>query len=78
MSEVSIRHLRNSGGEVVERAAQGERLTITSNGRPVAELIGLPRAPLPLYVVVAHRQHLPVVDPDALRADVDDVLDPST
>jgi prevent-host-death family protein len=36
--DVSIRDLRNKGGEVVDRAARGEPITITRAGKPVAEL----------------------------------------
>jgi prevent-host-death family protein len=42
MTDVTIRELRNQGGEVVGRAAQGEQITITRSGRPVAELRALP------------------------------------
>jgi len=38
VSEVSIRELRNRGGEVIERVVQGERLTVTRDGHGVAEL----------------------------------------
>jgi prevent-host-death family protein len=38
MANVSIRDLRNKGGEVVDRAARGEAITITKAGKPVAEL----------------------------------------
>ena len=36
------RDLRNHGGEIVERAERGERLTITRAGTPVAELTAPP------------------------------------
>lgn len=39
MSEVAIRELRNRTADVLERVAAGEPVTITSRGRPVAELI---------------------------------------
>jgi len=77
MSEVSIRELRNHGGDVVDRVAKGERLTITRSGKPVAELRPLGREPMPLDGVVARRRHLPPVDPDQLRQDLDHVLDPT-
>jgi prevent-host-death family protein len=77
MSEVSIRELRNHGGDVVDRAAKGERLTITRSGKPVAELKPLGREPVPLDVIIARRRRLPHVDPERLRADLDRVLDPS-
>ncbi|MFO7700677.1 MAG: type II toxin-antitoxin system prevent-host-death family antitoxin [Acidimicrobiia bacterium] len=77
MSEVSIRELRNHGGDMVDRAAKGERLTITRSGKPVAELRPLSREPMPLDVILGRRRHLPLVDPDGLRRDLDRVLDPS-
>lgn len=77
MSEVSIRDLRNHGGDVVDRAAKGERLTITRSGKPVAELRPLEREPMSLEVILARRRHLPAVDPDRLRHDLDQILDPT-
>jgi antitoxin (DNA-binding transcriptional repressor) of toxin-antitoxin stability system len=74
MSEISIRELRNHGGDAVDRAAKGERLTITRSGKPVAEL---GREPVPLDVIIARRRRLPRVDPDQLREDLDRVLDPA-
>ena len=38
MDTVTIRDLRNHGGEVVSRVEAGERVTVTRDGRPVAEL----------------------------------------
>jgi prevent-host-death family protein len=77
MADVSIRDLRNRGGEVVERAQRGERLTITNAGKPVAELTALPRPPVALDELRRRRKRLPAVDPAALRRDVDDVIDAS-
>lgn len=74
MTEVSIRELRNHGGEVVDRVALGERVTITRSGRPVAELRPL-RAIVPAEVLVERRARLPHLDPQALRRDLDEVLD---
>jgi prevent-host-death family protein len=75
MSEISIRELRNHGGDVVDRAAKGERLTITRSGRPVAELRPLGRDPVSLSVLMGRRRSLPPLDPDRLRRDVDQILD---
>lgn len=75
MSEVSIRDLRNHGGDVVDRAAKGERLTITRSGKPVAELRPLEREPMSLEVILARRRHLPAADPDQLRHDLDQIVD---
>ena len=75
MSEVSIRDLRNHGGDVVDRAARGEQITITRSGRPVAELRTL-RPPLSAAALLERWRRLPAVDSTALRADVDRFLDP--
>jgi prevent-host-death family protein len=75
MSDVSIRDLRNHGGDVVERAQRGERLTITRAGKPVAQLTALRAPPLTLDELVRRRKGLPAVDPDRLRADIDTVID---
>lgn len=77
MDEVTIRQLRNHGGDVVDRVQAGERLTVTRSGRPVAELRPLPRRPLDAPTLLERWRRLPLVDPDRLRADIDDVLDPS-
>lgn len=38
MSEVASRELRNQTRALLDRVAEGERITVTVNGRPVAEL----------------------------------------
>jgi prevent-host-death family protein len=40
--EVSVRELRNHTAEVLRRVEAGERLRVTVDRRPVAELIPLP------------------------------------
>jgi prevent-host-death family protein len=77
MAEVTIRDLRNHGGRVLDRVACGEVLTVTRDGRPVAELRPLPRRPVPVATLL-HRWHaLPAFDPAKLRADLDKLLDSS-
>ena len=75
MADISIRDLRNHGGEVVERAQRGERLTITRSGKPVAVLTALRRPPVPLDELRKRWARLPDVDPVALRNDIDAVID---
>ena len=77
MAEASIRDLRNHGGDVVDRAARGERVTITRGGKAVAELGPLARTPVSLDVLIERRRALPHVDPERLRADLDRVIDAS-
>lgn len=73
MSTVSIRELRNHGGEIVDRAASGERITITRGGKPVARLS--PLDPEPTSDVILERfRGLQPIDYNAFRADVDEVM----
>jgi prevent-host-death family protein len=76
MADVSIRDLRNHGGDVVDRAARGEAITITRAGAPVAELRPLTARPLSAEQLLARWQGLPKVDADAFRNDIDHTLDP--
>jgi prevent-host-death family protein len=75
MSDVTIRELRHNGGDVVDRAARGEQITITRGGKAVAEL--RPTAPpaLTAATLLARWRSLPHVDPAGLRADLDELLD---
>jgi prevent-host-death family protein len=75
MADVSIRDLRNHGGDVVDRAARGERITITRAGTRVAELRPLPRPGLAADTLLMRWRHLPPVDPAGLRQDIDELLD---
>ena len=77
MADVTIRELRNHGGEVVERVERGERITVTRSGRPVAELRPLQRQGLLRESLVARWRMLPAVDPDRFQHDVDSVVDPT-
>ena len=43
MTEIPLRELRNDTSGVLRRVEDGERFTVTVSGRPVAQLIPLPR-----------------------------------
>jgi antitoxin (DNA-binding transcriptional repressor) of toxin-antitoxin stability system len=77
MADVTIRDLRNHGGDVVERAARGEQITITRAGKPVAELRAVPQTALSAETLLGRWRRLPKVDPLALRRDMNQALDPS-
>jgi prevent-host-death family protein len=64
VATVSIRDLRRKAGEVVDRAARGEAITITKAGKPVVELL---RA----LTVRAERDDIKVADATHMAA-VDD------
>jgi prevent-host-death family protein len=76
VNEVSIRDLRNKGGEVVDRAASGELITITRDGKRVAELRGLTRPGLCAQALLKRWRHIAAVDPESLRREIDEVIDP--
>ena len=77
MTEVTIRELRNHGGEVVDRVAHGEDITITRDGHPVAELRPVGRPPLTAETLLTRWHRLPSVDYQAMRAEIDEVMDPA-
>lgn len=74
---VSVRDLRNKGGAVIDSVARGRAVTITRDGVPVAELRPLPQRPLSASELIRRRKTLPIVDPSALRQDIDRLLDAS-
>lgn len=75
MGEATVRELRNHGGRVLARVAGGEHVVVTSDGEPVAELRPLPRVPLTAESLQRRFRHLPPLDPERFRADVDAVVD---
>jgi prevent-host-death family protein len=77
VAEVSIRDLRNHGGEVVDAVASGESVTVTRQGRPVARLIPIADRGTPRAQLKATWVGVPRVDHAQLRRDIDEVIDPS-
>ena len=77
MDTVTIRELRNRGGDVVDRVEAGGRVTVTRDGRPVAELRPVRARGVSAAALLERWRRLPAVDADALRRDVDAVVDQS-
>jgi prevent-host-death family protein len=75
MAEASVRDLRNKGGEVLDRVLAGERVTVTRDGKPVAELRPLPGTRLNAHALVERFRRLPPLDPVRFRDDVDAAVD---
>lgn len=82
METVGVRELRNNVAAVLRRAASGERITITVDGVPTAQVGPIePAAELTLDDLVAAglvdppRRPRPPSDPDPLDAPVDVRLD---
>jgi prevent-host-death family protein len=72
MDDISVRDLRNRTAEVLRRVEAGERLRVTVDRRPVAEL-----APLPQRTTWVPRQRFldGLIQADAgLREDLADLL----
>lgn len=77
MTTVTVRDLRNHGGRVLDDVARGHAVIITRDGEAVAELRPTRRRGASTTELQARRRHLPDLDPDALRSDIDAVLDMS-
>lgn len=76
MDTVTIRELRNHGGEVVDRVAAGQRVVVTRDGQPVAELRPLRSRGLPAALLLDRWRYVPAVDASQLREDLDTIMDP--
>ncbi|MEO7999105.1 MAG: type II toxin-antitoxin system prevent-host-death family antitoxin [Gemmatimonadaceae bacterium] len=75
MDHISVRELRNSGGRVLQRVANGETLTVTLDGEPIAELRPLSGRGVRASELLRRWKALPPIDVAAFRADVDAVID---
>lgn len=75
MREVSVRELRNYGGQVLDRVERGETMTVTRDGVSVAVLAPIPRPRLSAQALVERWRNVPVIDGEQLRADIAEVLD---
>ena len=77
MDTVTIRDLRNHGGEVVSRVEAGQHITVTRDGRPVAELRPLRARGVSAAALLERWRRVPAVDAVGFRRDVDAVIDQS-
>jgi prevent-host-death family protein len=77
MAEVTVRELRNEGGQVLDRVVAGETLLVTRDGTPVAELRPIASPALDAATLLDRWRRLPQVDPQRLREDIDSALDPA-
>lgn len=75
MEQVSVRDLRNYGGQILDRVAAGESMTITRDGNPVAVLAPIPAPRLGAAALLAQWTNVPVINADELRSDVERVID---
>ena len=70
--EISQRELRNDSAEVLRAVKDGESITVTSNGVPVAELVPLRRGRfVDEQVAIEAFANGPSIDLKTLREDLD-------
>lgn len=77
METVTVRDLRNNSAAVLGRVGQGETLTVTRDGQPVATVAPLPRPSIGARILIERRRALTIVDAQELRADIDEIVDSS-
>lgn len=77
MNEVSVRELRNYGGQILNRVESGESMTITRDGTPVAVISPLRQPRLSATALLDNWKNVPLINADSLRRDLDQVLDMS-
>ena len=75
MDTVTIRDLRNKGGEVIDRVERGELLLVTRDGRAVAELRPVRARGVLTAGLLDRWRRLPTVDPIEFRNDIDALVD---
>ena len=78
MTEVASRELRNQTRALLDRVAGGERITVTVNGRPVAELAPVAERPRWMARTRFVRDVLSHQADAALAADLVSVADETT
>ena len=74
---MTIRELRNHAGDVIDRVATGERVTVTRAGKAVAELRPVLRSRISAEAFIERSRHLLAVDLARFREDQDAVIDSS-
>lgn len=77
MDSVTVRELRYNSLEVLRRVERGERIIVTRYGAAVAELRPVPRPSVRPAELIRRHKHLPRVNPDTLRCDIDNLFDTS-
>lgn len=75
MNEVTVRELRNFGGQVLTRVEAGEAMTVTRDGSPVARLTPLAQPRLNARALLERWRTVPALDPHTLREDIATVMD---
>lgn len=77
MKKVTVRELRNNGGEAIDRVVGGDTFVVTRDGHEVTELRPVRPRPLDAVTLLDEWRRLPLVDAVRFREDVDSAIDPA-
>jgi prevent-host-death family protein len=77
VNEVSVRELRNYGGQILNRVESGESMTITRDGTPVAVISPLHQPRLSATALLENWKNVPLINAESFRRDIDQALDMS-
>lgn len=77
MTQVTVRELRNHGGDVLDRVVAGEAITVTRSGEPVVDLVRHRSRGVQVEVLLERWAYLPHVDAATLQADLDEIVEPT-
>ena len=75
MKEVTIRDLRNNGGEILDAVMRGEGMTVTRQGRAIAELRPLRKSGVRVETLERVFHGCPTYKHEDLLADMDEFMD---
>lgn len=75
MKEVTIRDLRNNGGEILDAVMRGEGMTVTRQGRAIAELRPLRKPGVRVETLERVFKGCPTYKYEDLLADMDEFMD---
>ena len=77
MRTVTHRELRNQSAAILRDVQAGQRIVVTCNGTPVAELTPVSRRRFVPRTIIAHAARTaPRIDSTRFRADLDEVVEP--
>ena len=77
MRAITQRELRNQSAAILRDVQAGQRIVVTCNGTPVAELTPVSRRRfVPRTIIMHAARTAPRIESSRFRADMDEVVDP--